>query len=365
MYYNSKLIFWRSVTFVAKPKDNKKTYTCRTCEKEIPLNDIFLHIGCCKEQQSFYEKMKGFKMRLKNNVTKLEFYLAKCSINLNPINMKLFEEGKVFHKIIRLIPEYENDYDGINFIKILIKLYTNESNKLSDYYERNTKEISYLITMIYFSLIVFLINKLSVDINEELSQILAEIFSTLLQIMMNLEFLLYIKKSKIKNNLIKNKKKNFSKKPTKEVDKEFKRLTSKDLIKIDDKKNEDNKSDDQGETSSKNNFKSIISKFKLQLSLNDMIISTNEKYKDGTHTVNNSKEKEDIGIAFFSKKAMSYNPSNNLLKSNLKLSGEKSYKKLESKNLSNIRHSIKKNLTLDVQKKVFQLEQQKIGLFHY
>ena len=72
-----------------------------------------------------------------------------------------------------------------------------------------------------------------------------------------------------------------------------------------------------------------------------MIISTNEKYKDGTHTVNNSKEKEDIGIAFFSKKAMSYNPSNNLLKSNLKLSGEKSYKKLESKNLSNIRHSIK------------------------
>ena len=342
LYYNSKLIFWRSVTFVAKPKDNKKTYTCRTCEKEIPLNDIFLHIGCCKEQQSFYEKMKGFKMRLKNNVTKLEFYLAKCSINLNPINMKLFEEGKVFHKIIRLIPEYENDYDGINFIKILIKLYTNESNKLSDYYEKNTKEISYLITMIYFSLIVFLINKLSVDINEELSQILAEIFSTLLQIMMNLEFLLYIKKSKIKNNLIKNKKKNFSKKPTKEVDKEFKRLTSKDLIKIDDKKNEDNKSDDQGETSSKNNFKSIISKFKLQLSLNDMIISTNEKYKDGTHTVNNSKEKEDIGIAFFSKKAMSYNPSNNLLKSNLKLSGEKSYKKFESKNLSNIRHSIKK-----------------------
>jgi len=342
LYYNSKLIFWRSVTFVAKPKDNKKTYTCRTCEKEIPLNDIFLHIGCCKEQQSFYEKMKGFKMRLKNNVTKLEFYLAKCSINLAPINMKLFEEGKVFHKIIRLIPEYENDYDGINFIKILIKLYTNESNKLSDYYEKNTKEISYLITMIYFSLIVFLINKLSNEINEELSQILAEIFSTLLQIMMNLEFLLYIKKSKIKNNLIKNKKKNFSKKPTKEVDKEFKRLTSKDLIKIDDKKNEDNKSDDQGETSSKNNFKSIISKFKLQLSLNDMIISTNEKYKDEFNTMNNSKEKEDIGMAFFSKKSMSYNPTNNLIKSNLKLSIEHSGKKLISKNLSNIRHSIKK-----------------------
>ena len=345
LFYNSKLIFWRSVTFVAKSKDNKKFYTCRTCEKEIPLNDIFLHIGCCKEQQSFYEKMKGFKMRLKNNVSKLEFFLARCNINLAPINMKLFEEGKIFHKIIRLIPEYENDYDGINFIKILIKLYTNESNKMSDYYEKNTKEISYLINMIYFSLIVFLINKLSDDINGELSEILAEIFSTLLQIMMNLEFLLYIKKSKIKNNLIKNKKKNFSKKPTKEVDKEFKRLTSKDLIKFDDKKNEDKKSEDKGETPSKNNFRSVISKFKLQLNLNDMILSTKEKYKDDeSNNSHNINKKEDIGFEFFSKKATSYNQGDNIINSNFKLNEghSTSRKKYISKNLSNMRHSIKK-----------------------
>ena len=140
LFYNSKLIFWRSVTFVAKSNDNKNSYTCRTCEKEISLNDIFLHIGCCKEQQSFYEKMKDFKMKLRRNVAKLEFYLAKCNINLSPINMKLFEEGKIFHKIIRLIPEFENDYDGINFIKILIKLYTNESNKPFDYYEKIRKK---------------------------------------------------------------------------------------------------------------------------------------------------------------------------------------------------------------------------------
>ena len=347
LFYNSKLIFWRSVTFVAKSKDNKKTHTCRTCEKEIPLNDIFLHIGCCKEQQSFYEKMKGFKQKLKNNVTKLEFYLAKCNINLSPFNMKLFEEGKIFHKIIRLIPEYENDYDGVNFIKILIKLYTYESNKVFDYYEKNTKEISYLINMIYFSLIVFLINKLSTDINEELSEIYGEIFRTLLQIMMNLEFLLYIKKSKIKNNMIKNKKRNYSKRPTKEIDKEYKKLTSKDLIKVDDKKNdENNKNDDKGEkgdSSQKNNFKSVISKFKLQLSLNDMIISTNRKTKEHIntdHNVKNLKEKEDIGTEFFSKKSMSYNPRDNLINSKFVIN-DHSQKKI-SKNLSNIRHSIKK-----------------------
>ena len=345
LFYNSKLIFWRSITFVAKSKDNKKSYTCRTCEKEIPLNDIFLHIGYCKEQQSFYEKMKGFKAKLKSNVSKLEFFLAKCNINLAPINMKLFEEGKIFHKIIRLIPEYENDYDGVNFIKILIKLYTNESNKMSDYYEKNTKEISYLINMIYFSLIVFLINKLSSDINGELSEIFAEIFSTLLQIMMNLEFLLYIKKSKLKNNLIKNKKKNFSKRPTKEIDKEFKRLTSKDLIKFDDKKNDDKKSEDKGDTPTKNNFRSIISQFKSQLNLNDMILSSKEKYKDDeSNNTNKTREKEDIGLEFFNKRAMSYNQGENLLNSNLKLNAGKSssIKKYTSKNLSNMRHSIKR-----------------------
>ena len=142
--------------------------------------------------------------------------------------------------------------------------------------------------------------------------------------------------------MIKNKKRNFNKKPTKEIDKEFKRLTSKDLIKLDDKKNEDKKSDERGETPSKNNFKSVISKFKLQLSLNDMMISTNKNYKDEFSSANNSKDKGDIRLAFFSKKSMSYNPGDNLLNSNLKLNSEKSDKKKVSKNLSNLRHSIKK-----------------------
>lgn len=47
---------------VAKPKDNNNKYfTCRTCEKEIPFDEIFLHLGSCKEQQAFYNKMKDYK----------------------------------------------------------------------------------------------------------------------------------------------------------------------------------------------------------------------------------------------------------------------------------------------------------------
>ena len=54
------MIFWKSILIIAKPKDDKKNFICRTCEKEIPLEDLFLHLGCCKEQKSYYKKMKGF-----------------------------------------------------------------------------------------------------------------------------------------------------------------------------------------------------------------------------------------------------------------------------------------------------------------
>ena len=75
LYYNSKMIFWKSVMIQAKSKDNNKNFTCRTCEEEIPLEDIFIHLGCCREQQSFYEKMKGFKLKLEHYITDLLIYL--------------------------------------------------------------------------------------------------------------------------------------------------------------------------------------------------------------------------------------------------------------------------------------------------
>jgi hypothetical protein len=191
---------------VAKSKDaDKQEFKCRTCEKEISLNDIFIHLGCCKEQQSYYEKMKGFKIKLKHYVTNLVFYLAKLNINITPINRKIFGKGGFLYKVIKLIPGCENDKDGIYFIKNLIKLYTFESRKPVNYYENNPDKIPYVISMSYFSLIIFLINKESNDAEQELTEILGGIFCTLLQIMMNSQFLLYTKKCKTKNSIIKNK----------------------------------------------------------------------------------------------------------------------------------------------------------------
>ena len=316
LYYNSKMIFWKSVMIVAKPKDNNKNFTCRTCEKEIPLDDIFLHLGCCKEQQSFYDKMKGYKIKLQNYITHLDIYLAKSNINMTPVNRKLFGKGGYLHKIINKIPGCENDDDGVNFIKKLIKLYTYEKNKPSDYYEKKPEAISYIISMSYFTLIIFLLNKISDDADQELSEVLGGVFCTLLQIFMNVHFLLYIKKSKTKNNMIKNRK-NFNKSSYSLLDNDYKNnnhnLNKTYFTKIN---NNNDQSDDEDFFNPELNFKSVIEKYKLKLSLNSMMFTNNSLNSTTTKThktshnnickYNTNKNLDQISqIDFFSKKSYS------------------------------------------------------------
>ena len=311
LYYNSKMTFWKSIMIVAKPKDDKNTFTCRTCEKEIPLDDIFLHIGCCKEQQSFYDKMKGFKLKIQNYITHLDIYVAKSNINITPINKKLFGKGGYLYKIIHKIPGCENDDDGVNFIKKLIQLYTFEKSKPSDYYEKKPEEISYIVSMSYFSLMIFLLNKISVETDQDLSEILGGIFCTLLQIFMNVQFLLYIKKSQTKNSLIKNKRKKLIKSINKE------NLNNSNIILYSDKNNKNLKfnnieddSDDEDFFNPELNFKSVIQKYKLKLSLNNMMIANNSHNSSRTKTNDRTRLNSNNNISLFSSKNL--NQSNDM-----------------------------------------------------
>ena len=172
LYYNSKMIFWKSVMIETKSKDNNKKYTCPTCEEEIPLEDIFLHLGCCKEQQSFNDKIRGFKTKLEKYISNLMFYLEK--LNLGAIHSK------------------QNIFGTLNKIMNKSNLENNDKNGVD-------------ISLSYFSLTIFLMNKASVETNQELSEIFGGIFCTLLQIMINIYFLLYFKKSKAKTSIIKGK----------------------------------------------------------------------------------------------------------------------------------------------------------------
>ena len=105
-----------------------------------------------------------------------------------------------------------NKDNGINLLKNLIKLYSYEKSKDNEYYEERPEEINYIISMSYFSLFIYLINKASNDTNHEMSEVFGGIFCTLLQIMINVYFLLYIKKSKAKSSIIKGKQNLFERK---------------------------------------------------------------------------------------------------------------------------------------------------------
>ena len=308
-YYNSKMIFWKSVMLIAKSKDDKQVFNCRICENEIPLDDIFLHLGYCKEQKIFYEKMKGFKIKLNDYVTNLEFYLAKLNINITSINKKSLRKFEILYNFIKYIPGCENDYNGINFIKYLIKLYKCESNKSVNYYENNPEKISYLISLSYFSLIIFLIIKTSNEADQELSENLGGVFATLLKIIMNLQFLLYIKNSKFKNNMIKNKKKNNLYLEVENID-NLSNYNNNNLFDNNNKIMKNTDEESYKSYNSENNCKTIIEKYKLNLNLNEMMIVNHSmntsklKTNDCTRLNSINQEKND-SINFFNQKPFS------------------------------------------------------------
>ena len=269
LYYNSKIIFWRSVMLVAKPKDNNKTFICRTCEKEIPLDEIFLHLGTCKEKQAFYDKMKIFKIKIHSYITHLELYLAKLKIN--PTKIKLFGKNGNLNKITTTIKGCENDDSGVNFITKLIKLYTFEKNKSYDFYEKKPEEISFVVSMSYFTLMIFLINKTSSDSDQDLNEILGGIFTILLQIFMNVEFLLYTKRSQTKTNMFKNKKGLHKVESDTKINNNYIVSNSKNVIsKLGN--NDDSSSEDDDFFNPELNFKSVIEKYKENLSLNNLML---------------------------------------------------------------------------------------------
>ena len=325
LYYNSKMTFWKSILLIAKEKDNKKTITCRTCEKEIPIDDIFIHFGICKEQQSFYDKMKIFKLKLEKYITNLDIYLAKSNLSSNPVKRKIFNKGHNYYNLTSKIPGCENDENGEIFLKHLIKLYTYEKDKPSDYYDKTPEKIYSIVSMSYFSLMLFIMNKISSESDQELGENIGGIFCTFLQIFMNANFLLYIKKSKTKNNMIKFRKNQMN---------NYEYNSKKDLIGDsftlpDSSKYNESKSYQQSERilnddllKSDFNIKSRIEKYKIKLSLNNMLLlnnsltlpranSTVTETKNNFNFLRNKKKKKSLGEKISFKKHKRPNKSTN------------------------------------------------------
>ena len=209
-YYDLKLIFWKSVYTKIDSNAKSSDICCRICEQTIPLNDFVLHVYYCKEQNHYFKKMNNFKSKINKYINSLEIY--KTKINQKLLNRehnffnKNIEMNKIFKKIKKEQDLLNIDKNNTNdFLHTLIKIYINENAKPNDYYEKNPDKLYIISTLIYLTYFIYILNKKSqLNHNEnedsELSEILGNILSYLIQILLNTEYLLEARHSRTKSN---------------------------------------------------------------------------------------------------------------------------------------------------------------------
>ena len=225
-YFNTKLVVWKNVTLKV---ESKKLYEiCRICEQQVSMNEFILHVNYCKEQKMFYKQMRVVKTHLMKYISTLEFF--RDTMNFHKYNannllifspksplMKFFNKssGNSFQNSSNLntsnfllenrrsksnqaIDNSKNN--NFSFLNNLIRIYQYECELPFDNYERKPKEISHLISMIYFTLFLFTENH-KYNFSKELNEILGGIFETLTRKLNAIQSILTVMESKAKSNV--------------------------------------------------------------------------------------------------------------------------------------------------------------------
>ena len=210
-YYDLKLIFWKSV--YTKIDTNAKTpnICCRICEQNIPLSEFVLHVYYCKEQNNYYKKLNYFKSKVKKYINSLEIYRTKVNQKIFNLENNFWKKNIEMNKILKKIEKESNllnifKTNHKDFLYVLIKIYINENSKPNDYYENNPEKLPNVSTLIYLTYFVFILNKKQSDNennveDEELTEILGNILSYLIQTQFNTEFFLEVRQTRTKSNI--------------------------------------------------------------------------------------------------------------------------------------------------------------------
>ena len=211
-YYDLKLIFWKSVYTKIEENIKSPTICCRICEQNISLNEFVLHVYYCKEQNNYYKKMNSIKSKIQKYINSLEIYRTKINQKLCNKENNFYKKNVEMNKILKII---KNEIELCNidknnendFLHVLIKIYINENNKPNDYYEKNPDKLSTMSTLIYLTYFVYILNKRQTtnknennSEDDELSDILGNLLSYLIQILFNTEYLLEARHMRTKSN---------------------------------------------------------------------------------------------------------------------------------------------------------------------
>ena len=209
LYYELKLIFWKSVYTKIENDLKDSNICCRICERNIPLNDFVLHVFYCKEQNHYYKNMNRFKMKIKGYIKTLEIYRAKINQRVIGTKTSFYHKYIELNKIIKIIKKDnklvsldENNTD--DFLHILINIYINESKKQNDFYEIYPEKISIIYTLIYLTYFLIIYNKQKsgdeYNEDDELSSILRNIISYFIKIWKITSLLLEARHCRTKSN---------------------------------------------------------------------------------------------------------------------------------------------------------------------
>ena len=271
LFFNSIFVFWKDTFFELSDK-KKNNFCCRICEKQIPLNEIILHVYYCNEQKIFYDKMNLIKTKFESYINAFEDYISEMSFKREQKRLQRrrssFSSGSFSEIIKRLsVNDIGDNIDiSLSFFKSLIKIIRFENNKPLNYYEDNPEKVHYIILMSFLCIFLYKTNKTFKNSENDLSEIFGGILNCLIQKMMNIHFLLYIRKTKVKSNYINNI-------DNQEKISKLKRPPSRHST-FDKKSIQNycnNESTDDIKYSTFRGFKNLIEEYKLKLSLNNLM----------------------------------------------------------------------------------------------
>ena len=209
LYYELKLIFWKSIYTKIETDKKDSNICCRICEQNIPLNDFVLHVFYCKEQNHYYKAMTKYKNKIKETIKDLETYRDKINQKITSGQSSFFNKNIELNKIIKVIKKDNqlinlDEKNKDDFFKVLIKIYLNESEKSNDYYEIYPENFSHLGYILYLTFFVYIYNKKNLgedDLEDfELSEILIHIISYFRKIWMETSFFLETRHLRTKSN---------------------------------------------------------------------------------------------------------------------------------------------------------------------
>ena len=138
----------------------------------------------------------------------LELYRIKINTGTfdnNIIILQAHEANKVIKKIKFLnninISEENNDIN--NYFKALTEIYSYEKDIAIENYENKKGQRKFLMNICYLSLIIYISNKLWKDSDVEINEVFGDIFSMILEKIINILLLFYIKENIDKNHDLK------------------------------------------------------------------------------------------------------------------------------------------------------------------